>query len=113
MTQPERIILNEEQKRLLRKLLSAKDSFEQLHSLAHTIEDNSYMKKEHDYLEEQAGAYDYIFWDTLEKLTGETIDTLYPASGDQTEEEEALREEAERVLEARKIRDIFNLLKED
>ena len=93
-----KLILSEDQKRLLRKLLSSQSSFEVLHTLAHSIEDNDYLQEEYNYLTSKAGAYDFIFWETLEELTGETINTLYPIENDLTEEERELEAEASDIL---------------
>lgn len=103
-----RIELTEDQKKLLRKLISAKENFERLNNLAHSIEDNLYMKKEYDYLSSRASAYDFIYWKTLEELTGETIDTLCPASEDLQEEERLLEEEASKVNSDKELQDIFS-----
>lgn len=104
----EKLKLSEDQKRLLRKLISAKENFERLNNLAHSIEDNLYMKKEYDYLSSRASAYDFIYCKTLEELTGETIDTLYPVSEDLQEEERLLEEEASKVNSDKELQDIFS-----
>lgn len=104
----EKLKLSEEQKRLLRKLISAKENFERLNNLAHSIEDNLYMKKEYNYLSSRASAYDFIYWKTLEEFTGETIDTLCPVSEDLEEEERLLEEEASKVNSDKELQDIFS-----
>lgn len=97
-----RIELTEDQKKLLRKLLEAKTLYEQCYFMSQSIDGYRDFKKEQKQLEARAGAYDYVFHNALEELTGLDLDKLFPLSNDyyDPEEEEAeLEAEASEYLE--------------
>ena len=72
---PDRIKLTTDQKKLFQMLLYAKEKESQLSILANSLNEPAY-KEECSYLEERASLYDFVYWETLGKLTGETVDSL-------------------------------------
>ena len=80
-----RLTLSKAQRELLQTILYAKEKEAQLAILANAVEEPSY-KGTFNYLENQAYGYDLVFWEALEALTGETVDTLLEG-----EEEVALK----------------------
>lgn len=91
---PDRIRLTTDQKKLLQMLLYAKEKESQLSILANSLNEPAY-KEEYSYLEERASLYDFVYWETLGKLTGETVDSLF--SG-RLSEVEAINEVEARAL---------------
>lgn len=87
----DRLKLTPDQRKLLQMLLYAKEKESQL-SLAKNALDEPIYKEEASYLEERSSLYDFVYWETLGKLTGDTPDTYIVA------EEEAIEEVEKRVL---------------
>lgn len=87
----ERVKLTPDQRELLQMLIYAKEKESQLSMLANSLSEPAY-KEECSYLEERASLYDFVYWETLGKLTGETIDSYLRA------EEEAMEAVEKRAL---------------
>lgn len=90
----EKLRLNADQKKLLQMLLYAKEKESQLSILANSVNEPAY-KEECSYLEERASLYDFVFWETLGKLTGETVDSILSGK---LSEVEAINEVEARAL---------------
>lgn len=80
----EKLQLNTDQKKLLTMLIYAKEKESQLTMLANALNEPMY-EEESSYLEERASLYDFVYWETLGKLTGETVDSIL--AGDFSESE--------------------------
>jgi hypothetical protein len=91
---PDKINLTTDQKKLLQMLLYAKEKESQLSILASALDEPMY-KEESSYLEERASLYDFVYWETLGKLTGETIDSIFAGK---LSEVEAINEVEARAL---------------
>lgn len=70
-----RLTLSEAQRELLQMILYAREKESQLSILSNAVNEPTY-RGAYNYLENQAYGYDLVFWEALEALTGETIDTL-------------------------------------
>lgn len=90
----EKLRLNADQRKLLQMLLYAKEKESQLSILANSLNEPAY-KKEYSYLEERASLYDFVYWETLGKLTGETVDSIFSGK---LSEVEAINEVEARAL---------------
>ena len=90
----EKLRLNADQKKLLQMLLYAKEKESQLSILANSVNEPAY-KEECSYLEERASLYDFVFWETLGKLTEETVDSILSGK---LSEVEAINEVEARAL---------------
>lgn len=90
----EKLRLNADQRKLLQMLLYAKEKESQLSILANSVNEPAY-KEECSYLEERASLYDFVFWETLGKLTGETVDSILSGK---LSEVEAINEVEARAL---------------
>lgn len=80
--------LTPDQRELLQMLVYAREKEAQLSILANALNEPMY-KEEYSYLEERASHYDLVFWETLGKLTDDTIDSfidVYETSADKVEE---------------------------
>lgn len=71
----DRLTLTKDQLELLYMLLYAKEKESQLSILANSIDEPIY-EEESSYLKERASLYDFVYWETLGKLTGETMNSF-------------------------------------
>ena len=90
----EKLQLNTDQKKLLTMLIYAKEKESQLTMLANALNEPMY-EEESSYLEERASLYDFVYWETLGKLTAETVDSILSGK---PSEEEAIKEVEARAL---------------
>ena len=87
----DRLTLTPNQRKLLQMLLYAREKESQLTLMKQALDEPIY-KEESSYLEKRASLYDFVYWETLGKLTGETIDSYLRA------EEEAMEAVEKRAL---------------
>lgn len=71
----DRLTLTQDQLELLHMLLYAKEKESQLSILANSIDEPIY-EEESSYLKERASIYDFVYWEALGKLTGETMNSF-------------------------------------
>jgi hypothetical protein len=87
----DRLTLTQDQRKLLQMLLYAKEKESQLTLAKQALEEPIY-KEESSYLEKRASLYDFVYWETLGKLTGENVESYIKYAGEAMEavEERAL-----------------------
>lgn len=87
----DKLTLTPDQRKLLQMLLYAKEKESQLTLAKQALEEPIY-KEESSYLEKRASLYDFVYWETLGKLTGESVDSYIRS------EEEAMEAVEKRAL---------------
>lgn len=92
--------LTPDQRELVQMLLYAREKEAQLSILANALGGTT-LEEEASYLEERASHYDFVFWETLGKLTDDTVDSfleIYKGSADKVEEAVSDRKELFRQI---------------
>ena len=98
---PDKLVLTEDQRKLFQMLLYAKEKESQLSILANSLNEPMY-KEEYSYLEERASLYDFVYWETLGKLTGETVDSLFAGKISEVEAMNEVEARAQHYSQLRK-----------
>ena len=80
--------LTRDQRKAIQMLLYAREKESQLSILANALNEPMY-SEENAYLEKKASLYDFVFWETLGKLTGETVNSLLELTSEASKEVEA------------------------